>query len=242
MKYLVFSNLLLTAILTLPISASTVTSLSCSTPASTLSSGSTSCSALGLYGYANTTSDTTVTLPASANQPAQIDTFSSGSALLAGIRGIANVSTAQVATNTSITFNTLGPVQNGYLELSFDQTAWNLPSYGQVGETMTIGSYTFNPSGQNIAPVFLPILLGTDFSFTFQDSLIVNGDAATGADSGSVGADISLQAFEADQSTPVQLFDPPSPNVSTPEPKSLGLFVVGALVALILIHKFRSAA
>jgi hypothetical protein len=58
---------------------------------------------------------------------------------------------------------------------------------------------------------------------------------------GGIGADISLEAFEADGTTRVELFDPAGgiANAAVPEPTTLGMMSVGMLISLGLIHKFR---
>jgi hypothetical protein len=216
-----------------------VNSVSCSSPGAALSTGSSTCSA-SEYGYASATVGASVTLPTTAAQAAQIDTSASGSAVLGTVRGISSYSTAQASSDININFDTTGPVRSGFVELTFLQGAWAQPSFGSLSELLTIGSYSFSPDGQNLS-IFLPMELGTEFAFSFLDDLTINGDAGSGMDSGSVASNISLQAFEADQTTPVELFDPPSSATSAvPEPESLGMMAVGTAVALFLIHKTRS--
>lgn len=158
--------------------------------------------------------------------------------MLSGARGIGAFSTAEASNDLALNLDTAGPLRNGYLELNFSQNAWTAPGFGSISELLTIGTYSVSPGGQNLS-VFIPVQLGTDFSLNFLDSLTVNGDAATGVASGAIGADISLLAFEADQTTAVQLFDPPSPATATPEPASLGMMALGILIAAGLIHKSR---
>ncbi len=216
-----------------------VNSVSCSTPGAALTTGSSTCSA-SEYGYASATVGASVTLPGSAAQAAQIDSSASGSAILGTVRGITSYSTAQASSNININFDTTGPVRSGFVELTFLQGAWAQPSFGSLSELLTIGTYSFTPDGQNLS-IFLPMELGTEFAFSFMDDLTINGDAGSGMDSGSVASDISLQAFEADKTTPVELFDPPSsPSSAVPEPESLGMMAVATAVALFLIHKTRS--
>lgn len=215
-----------------------VNSVSCSTPGAALSTGSSSCTAAE-YGYASATVGASVTLPTSAAQAAQIDSSASGSAILGTVRGISSFSTAQASSDININFDTTGPVRNGYLELTFLQGAWAQPSFGSLSELLTIGSYSFTPDGQNLS-IFLPMELGTEFAFSFLDDLTINGDAGSGMDSGSIGSDISLQAFEADKTTAVELFDPPSSAATAvPEPESLGMMVAATAVAVFLIHRSR---
>jgi hypothetical protein len=208
--------------------ADTVNSVLCSTPGAGLATGSGSCSA-AYYGYANASAVTSVTLPAAAGQALQIDSDLSGTALLGGVRGITEFSTAESLTNVALNLNTTGPVRSGYLELEFLQSSWTTPGFGSISELLTIGQYSVSPDGQNLS-VFIPIQLGTAFSLDFSDSLTVNGDAGTGAAAGAVGANISLVAFEADQTTAVALFDPPSAVAAVPEPGSLGMMAIGVLV------------
>ncbi len=197
--------------------------------------GSASCSA-SYYGYANASSLSSVTLPAAAGQALEIDSAASATALLPGVRGIGAFSTAQASGNVAINLDTTGPVRNGYLELNFLQNSWTAPGFGSISELLTIGTYSVSPDGQDLS-VFIPIQLGTDFALDFADSLTVNGDAATGAASGAIGAGISLLAFEADQTTAVQLFDPPSSVTATPEPASLGMMALGILAVAGLMRR-----
>jgi len=215
--------------------ADTINSVSCSTPAAALVTGSSSCSA-SYYGYANASSVSSVTLPAAAGQALQIDSNASGTALLPGVRGIGAFSTADASSDVTINLDTTGPVRNGYLELNFLQNSWTAPQFGSISELLTIGTYSVSPNGQNLS-VFIPLQLGTAFGFHFLDNLTVNGDAATGAASGAIGADISLLAFEADQTTAVQLFDPPSSIVATPEPASFGMMALGVLAVASLLRR-----
>jgi hypothetical protein len=217
--------------------ADSINSVSCSTPGAALVTAASSCSAAD-YGFANATSTSTVTLPSSVGQAAEIDSSASVSALLGGSRGISAFSTAQSSTSVSIEFDTAGPVRNGFLALSFLQTEWAAPTFGNISEVLSIGNYIASPNGQNLS-VFIPIQLGTDFSFSYQDTLVSNGDAATGIDSAAIGSDISLLAFEADQTTAVNLFDPPSSVVATPEPASFGLMAAATLAGVGLIRKSR---
>jgi hypothetical protein len=212
--------------------ADTINSVSCSTPGAMLVTGSSSCSASD-YGYASASSVSSVTLPGSAGQALEIDSNASGSALLGGVRGIGAFSTAEASSDVSINLDTAGPVRNGYLELNFLQDSWTAPAFGSLSELLTIGTYSASPDGQDLS-VFIPVQLGTDFSLNFLGSLTVNGDAATGAASGAIGADISLLAFEADQTTPVQLSDPPS---AVPEPASFGMMALGVLTVAGLLRR-----
>jgi len=215
--------------------ADTISSVSCSTPAAALVTGTSSCSA-SYYGYANASSISSVTLPAGAGQPLQIDSDSSGTAMLSGVRGIGGYSTAEASTDLTINLDTAGPVRAGYLELNFLQNSWTTPAFGSISELLTIGTYSVSPDGQDLS-IFIPVQLGTDFGLSFLDSLTVNGDAATGAASGAIGADISLLAFETDQTTAVQLFDPPGSVTATPEPASFGIMALGVLAVAGLIRK-----
>lgn len=217
--------------------ADSVNAVSCSTPGAGLVTGTVSCSA-ALYGYANASSTSSVALPSSIGQPLEIDADGSASALLGGARGISALSMAESTTDVTLNLDTAGSVRNGLLALNFQQSSWTTPGFGSISELLTIGSYSVSPDGQNLS-ILIPIELGTDFSLSYVDSILANGDAASGLSSGAIGTSLSLAAFEADGSTPVDLFDPPSSVVATPEPASFGVTAVGLVLAIALLYRSR---
>jgi len=218
--------------------ADSVNAVSCSTPGAGLVTGTVSCSA-ALYGYANASSTSSVTLPSSIGQPLEIDADASASALLGGALGISAFSMAESTTDVTLNLDTAGSVRNGLLALNFQQSSWTTPGFGSISELLTIGSiYSVSPDGQNLS-ILIPIELGTDFSLSYVDSILANGDAASGLSSGAIGTSLSLAAFEADGSTPVDLFDPPSSVVATPEPASVGVTAVGLVLAFALLYRSR---
>lgn len=215
--------------------ASSITSVTCSSPGAPFASALNNCSAVGTNGYATATASANVLLPTSANQAAIITSDSTGSALETTIRALSTTATATSSANTGIIFDTTGPMRNGLLEISFDQLAFTSPINGSLAESLAVASYSANPDGQNLN-VWIPVELGTDFGFDYQQSLT---SISSGLDTAEISSQISLLAFEADGVTPVELFDPPgpvTPSLFAPEPASAGLMlsVVGIGVALFI--------
>jgi hypothetical protein len=214
-----------------------VNAVSCSTPGAGLMTGTVSCSA-AFYGYANATSTSSISLPSSVGQPLEIDAADSASAMLGGARGISSLSMAESTTDVALNLDTAGSVRNGYLALNFLQSAWTTPGFGSLSELLTIGGYSVSPDGQNLS-VLIPIELGTAFGLNYLDSIVANGDAGSGVSSGAIGSTITLAAFEADGTTAVDLFDPPSSVVATPEPGAFGMVAAGLILGMGLVQKLR---
>ena len=126
-----------------------------------------------------------------------------------GVHGIAGTATAQSSADIGILFDTSGPLRDGLLELNFTQNAWQMPSNGYLSELLTIGSYTVDPNGNSLISIWIPIQLGSQFGFDYLATVAAIGSSGGGLASGAIESQISLQAFEADGTTGVQLFDPP---------------------------------
>ena len=222
-------------------SADTVTSVSCSTPTVALAIGSATCDAVGSYGYSQAAVSTNINLPATASDAAVITADSSVSALQVGVHGITGTATAQSSTDIGIIFDTTGPLRNGLLELSFLQDGWTTPINGYISDSLSVASYRVNPNGSSLSSIWIPVQLGTDFGFDFQQSLAAIGSSISGLSTGDIDSQISLLAFEADGTTAVQLYDPPGDpgNLLTPEPASVGLMAAG-LLAAVLFFKIRN--
>jgi hypothetical protein len=224
-----------------PGAADTVTSVSCATPTAPLATGASTCDAAGLYGYTQGNVSTNISLPATAADAATITANSSVSALQTGVHGISQTATAQASANIGIIFDTTGSLRNGLLELSFLQNGWTSPINGYMSESLSIGSYSVNPNGSSLSSVWIPIQLGSQFGFDYQQSIAAIGSSISGLSRGDIDSQISLLAFEANGTTAVQLYDPPGGpgNLLTPEPASLGLMGLGLLSAA-LLSKFRT--
>jgi hypothetical protein len=220
-------------------SADTVTSVSCATPTAPYAIGGASCGATGSYGYAQATVSSSVVLPGTASNPAVIDASSGVTALQTGVHGLTGTATAQSSANIGITFDTGGPVRDGYLELNFLQYAWRAPVNGVISELLTIGSYSASPDGSSLSSIFIPIQLGTQFGFEYLQSAAAIGSSAGGLSIGDIDSQISLFAFEGNGTTPVLLLDPPgNPDALTPEPAAMGIMLVG-IAGLALLSKCR---
>jgi hypothetical protein len=216
--------------------ATTVTtSVTCSSPGAAYLTNSASCYALGTEGYAQGGVTTSVSLPTSASGAGVISADSTASALETTIRGLTATATATASANIGITFDTTGPVRNGLLELTFDQLTWTPPANGYTNESLSVASYSVNPDGSNVS-VWIPIQLGTDFSFEYQQSLTA---ISSGLTSGEIDSQISLLAFEANGMTPVQLYDPPGPSLLTPEPASIGMMMAAGVLGAAFLLKQR---
>ncbi len=218
--------------------ASTITSVTCSSPGAPFANVANTCSAVGTNGYASATSSAGVLLPANANEAATITVVSTGSALETTIRALSTTAIATSSANVGVIFGTTGPLRNGLLELSFDQTAWIAPVNGSLSEWLAVASYSGDPNGGNLN-VWIPIQLGSDFGFDYQESLTA---ISSGLDTAEIGSQISLLAFEADGVTSVQLFDPPgplSPSLFAPEPESIGLTLSGVVLGIAVLLKRR---
>jgi hypothetical protein len=219
-------------------SADTITAVTCTSPGAPYVINSSSCHAVGTEGYAQGNVATSVSLPSNLSGAAVIDANSTASAIENTIRGIATTATATSSANIGVTFDTTGPVRNGLLELTFAQLGWTPPVNGYTYESLSVASYSVNPDGTSFT-VWIPIQLGTDFSFDYQQSLIA---ISSGLSSGDIDSQIFLLAFEANGATPVGLFDPPSPSatiVATPEPASMGLLMMASVAGVALLFKRR---
>jgi len=220
--------------------ASTLTSVTCASPGAAYAVAATDCGALGTNGYARASVSSSVTLPSSATQAANIQLSSTVTALETTFRGIATSATATASADVGLIFDTTGAARNGLLELTFNQTAYTRAVDGIISQSLAIGPA--NPIlGGSAQTIWIPIQLGSEFGFEYKQSVSALGNAFTGLTSGSIGADISLLAFESNGTTPVELFDPPgilSPSLFTPEPASFGIFIAG-LCGLGLLRKKR---
>jgi hypothetical protein len=206
-------------------SASTIiTSVTCSSPGAPYTTNTSNCYALGTEGYAQGAVTASVSLPSSISGAAVIDANSTASAIENTIRGIATTATGTSAATIGVTFDTNGPVRNGLVELTFQQLGWTPPVNGYTYESLSVASYSVTPNGTSFA-VWIPIQLGTEFSFDYQQSLIA---ISSGLSSGEIDSQISLLAFESNGTSPVQLFDPPGV-LATPEPASVGLMMMASL-------------
>jgi hypothetical protein len=220
------------------VAASTVTSVSCSTPGSPYLVSSTSCYQLGLDGYSRGAVNTTVSLPSTAASAALITASSNASALESSFRGVTATATAISAADIGIIFDTTGALRNGLLEMSFTQDSWTRPVNGYLSESLSVASYSVDPNGSSIRSVWIPIQLGTDFGFEYKESVTAISSALSGLTAGTIDSQISLQAFESNGTTPVQLFDPPG-ILLTPEPASLGLLITAGIFGAALLIKNR---
>ena len=212
--------------------ASTVTSVTCASPGVSLGTGTTICDAQGTNGYASAGANAVVILPTSASGPAMVDATSTATSLETTSHGFTAIATATSSDDISIIFDTVGPVRNGLLELNFAQNTWTHSANAILHESLAIGSYSTNPNGSNLASVWIPIQLGKNFGFNYVQSILAISDAFTGMTTADIDSQISLLAFEANGSTPVQLYDPPGSPTFTPEPASLGMIVAGALLGV----------
>lgn len=221
--------------------ADTMTSVSCATPTAALQTGTSSCDAPGSYGYSQATVRSNVLLPSTASEAAVIKAVTSASAMQFGTHGIAGTATAQSMADIGIIFDTAGAARSGLLELNFTQNAWAAPVNGFISESLSVGSYRVTPGGSNFS-IWIPIQLGGEFGFDYAQSLTAIGSAGSGVTSGNVDAAITLQAFEADGVTGVQLFDPPgspAPLLATPEPGGLGLMTMAIAGGLLFLMRSR---
>jgi hypothetical protein len=203
-------------------------------------SSSSACNDPGPYGYANAEATGAVTLPQTAQDSATISVDTNASALAFGIRGQYLTSTANSKSDISIMFNSLGAVRAGLLEVNIDQTAWNSPINGMMGQNLAIDSYLYtcpNPCAAAGLPTsfWLPIALGADFAFNYSQEITVTSGSQSGVSSSDIATQIVMLAFEADGKTPVQLFDPPGPvthALVVPEPATVAFVVAGVLLLL----------
>lgn len=224
--------------------ADTITSVSCSTPTAAFQTDTAACDAIGRYGYSQASVTTGVALPASASDTAVINVNSSAAALQYSLHGIGGTATAQSAADVGIVFDTTGATRNGWLELSLTQNAWTTPVNGAISGSLSVGSFSAASDGGNLTSIWIPIQLGTQFGFDYVTNLIAIGSTGSGLTTGAIDTEITLQAFEADQTTGAQLFDPPgSPAglLETPEPQGLGMLAgLASLGILFFIRQRRT--
>lgn len=222
--------------ITLSTAASTITSVSCTSPGAPYITNSASCYALGTEGYAQGGVTASVSMPASASAAVVISADSTASALETTIRSVSATATGTSSADIGVTFGTAGLVRDGLLELSFNQLVWTPPANGYMYETLSVASYGVSPAGSSLN-VWIPIQLGTNFDFDYQQSLIA---ISSGLTTGEIDSQISLLAFEANGVTPVQLLDPPGPLTAatlTPEPGSFGMMLVAGIAGFMVIRK-----
>jgi hypothetical protein len=224
-------GVLLFAVILMPLEAGTITtSVTCSTNVGDTNNAA-ACSILGAgtlgTGHADASVSASYVLSATAlTTTAQASADASPSVDL--VSGNEAASYAASSATITLDLDTAGSARPGVVLID-----WNASTNGCCG--MGGGSVSYNLGsgigGNCGAPpatvcsysVFEPITLGSDFAFTETEQF-----TATTLDEhegGSLQANLSLQFFEANGETPVDVFE-------TPEPGPLGLAAVGLLFLL----------
>ncbi len=221
---LFFPGALLLAAIVTPLAAGTITtSVICTTSAGN-TTGTAACSGAGQVGASSS-----ATYELSLNS---LTTTVEASAAAAPIGGL-TTNAASAAASITLNLDTAGSPRAGYVLIDWTADENSCCGIGGGSVFYNLGSGVGGSCGAPPASVcnyklYEPITLGSDFTFTETEQL--EATTLEENDGGNLSASLTLQFFEANQVTPVEV-------VETPEPAAIGL--VGGGLGLLCLLGFR---
>ena len=182
---------------------------------------------------------------AQAQASAAFSTSSNSMTLTAYTYAVGSSSSSQVysgAANVAVTAYayTIGSPRPGYVEIIQFLTA-NDDGWGAANVSFSLGStYSASCSAANCFKLpnvlWLPIELGTDFTLLEAQSVGGSSDLLNGQGDGAANSSLIFNFFEADQTTPVAVFDPDP--AAVPEPPAWSFLLLG-LAGIACFHSKR---
>jgi hypothetical protein len=222
------------------------TSVICQPYVAPIVTGTSACSLSGSIPnfYLGATENYGVNASISASYTFTPTTFSTiGKANATAYSSISQFPESQANSSISVGIATVGAVRPGFVLVTFDALADKGDGEGGASET-----YSFDPEvnagvGVCAGGIFSvcdysflePFTLGTPFNLT--ETMGVEARSTSYSDQATTSAKFSLQFFEADGTTPVNIEEVP---IVTPEPRSFALLFVGLMGLLGWAYRVRS--